>query len=124
MIHVNNMIRFALSRQTCLHWSRIPVPDSLSLQEQLFPQISRRNGNDVETRRPITRRHSTAGYSNDTSRRGELQRQATALPSLAIPQHPACPFCSKRLELTAGGESRFSKLVVQFEDGNISLSDI
>lgn len=39
------------------------------------------------------------------------------------PRHPACPFCGKKLGVTASGE-RFSKLLVQFEDSDISLADI
>lgn len=56
---------------------------------------------------------------------------AVQFASLYLPQHPACPFCSTKLELTAAGAGtetgrgqRFSKLVLQFEDGDVTLADI
>lgn len=88
------------------------------MHEYLFPHLTRRGRGEG---RPATRRQSGAGDAFDADPSGCSARHA----SICLPRHPACPFCSKKLELTAaGGDQRFSKLVVQFEDGNMSLSDI
>ena len=92
-------------KQTCARWSQIPRPDPTTLNLNLS-HCSIKDG------------ERSSWESKTDERRRKCSPHAL--------KHPSCPFCSRKLELTGSGKESqcFSKLVVQFEQSDLSLSNV